>query len=257
MGYRINRKLKFLVAILFFALVGCGGSSYAPVVSVYRTSTAPARGYAVYPGDTLYSIAWAFGMDYRDLARMNGLTEPYHLRVGQHLATIYTHRVPSKRVVRPHAVVRRTYVKPTPVVKRSQPQATVHYVPEPGNVRVGRWLWPAHGRIIRKFSSKLGGNRGLDIAGRYGSPIRSSAAGLVVYSGSGLRAYGKLIIIKHNASYLSAYAHNRRMFVHEGQFVKAGQKIASMGRNNSGKTVLHFEIRHNGRPVNPLRYLHR
>ncbi|MCK4869806.1 MAG: peptidoglycan DD-metalloendopeptidase family protein [Gammaproteobacteria bacterium] len=257
MGYRINRKLKFLVVILFFALVGCGGNSYAPVVSVYRTSTAPARGYAVHPGDTLYSIAWAFGMDYRDLARMNGLSQPYHLRVGQHLATTYTHQRPRQRVAKSQPVVHRAYVKPKLVVKSAQPKETVHYVPEPGNVRVGRWLWPARGRIIRKFSAKLGGNRGLDITGRYGSPIRSSAAGLVVYSGSGLRAYGKLIIIKHNASYLSAYAHNRRMLVREGQFVKAGQKIATMGRNNSGKTVLHFEIRHNGRPVNPLRYLHR
>lgn len=116
-------------------------------------------------------------------------------------------------------------------------------------------VWPVRGELVKGFSSGQLGNKGIDIAGVYGQPIKACESGVVVYSGSGLRGYGNLIIIKHNASLLSAYAHNSELIVTEGSKVKAGQEIALMGRAPSGKVMLHFEIRRDGKPVNPLQYL--
>jgi lipoprotein NlpD len=124
-----------------------------------------------------------------------------------------------------------------------------------GNLKIRKWIWPTKGRIIRKFSIGDQGNKGVDIAGRRGQSVVSSAPGTVVYSGNALRGYGNLVIIKHNDKYLSAYAHNDRLLVKEGQNVKAGQKIATMGSSGTNKVRLHFEIRYQGKPVNPKRYL--
>ncbi|WP_443083660.1 peptidoglycan DD-metalloendopeptidase family protein [Vibrio sp. HA2012] len=121
--------------------------------------------------------------------------------------------------------------------------------------KVDNWLWPAKGRVIRKFSSGDQGNKGIDIAGRRGQSVVSTAGGTVVYSGSALRGYGNLIIVKHNDNYLSAYAHNDSLLVKEGQSVKAGQKIATMGSSGANRVKLHFEIRYQGKSVNPQRYL--
>lgn len=124
-----------------------------------------------------------------------------------------------------------------------------------GPKSVLHWLWPSQGKVIQTFSLERTGNKGLDIAGKYGSPVRATAPGVVVYSGSGLRGYGNLIIIKHNAKYLSAYAYNKELLVKEGAQVKSGQLIAKMGRTDSGQVKLHFEIRRVGKPVDPKRYL--
>lgn len=121
--------------------------------------------------------------------------------------------------------------------------------------KVDRWLWPTKGRVISKFSNAEQGNKGVDIAGQRGQVIVSTAPGTVVYSGNALRGYGYLIIIKHNDDYLSAYAHNERLLVKEGQKVKAGQKIATMGSSGTNSVRLHFEIRFKGKSVNPQRYL--
>ena len=115
------------------------------------------------------------------------------------------------------------------------------------------WIWPASGKTIGTFSE--GGNKGVDIAGKAGDPVLASAEGKVVYSGEGLRGYGKLVIIKHNATYLSAYAHNQTILVKEGQSVSKGQKIAEMGSSGTDKVKLHFEVRRQGKPVDPLKYL--
>jgi lipoprotein NlpD len=115
------------------------------------------------------------------------------------------------------------------------------------------WIWPASGKTIGTFSE--GGNKGVDIAGKAGDPVIASADGKVVYSGEGLRGYGKLVIIKHNATYLSAYAHNQTVLVKEGQSVSKGQKIAEMGSSGTDKVKLHFEVRRQGKPVDPLKYL--
>jgi lipoprotein NlpD len=116
------------------------------------------------------------------------------------------------------------------------------------------WMWPANGKLVTGFSDTAN-LKGIDIAGREGQPVAASAAGKVVYAGTGLRGYGKLVIIKHNATYLSAYAHNREILVKEGQQVAKGQKIAEMGNTDSDQVKLHFEIRRQGKPVDPLKYL--
>ncbi len=123
------------------------------------------------------------------------------------------------------------------------------------NTKVSKWLWPTKGRIIKGFSAGDQGNKGIDIAGQRGQSIVSTANGTVVYSGNALRGYGNLVIVKHNDSYLSAYAHNERLLVKEGQSVKAGQKIATMGSSGANGVRLHFEIRYQGKSVNPNRYL--
>ncbi len=123
------------------------------------------------------------------------------------------------------------------------------------NVKVTKWLWPTKGRVIKNFSSGDQGNKGIDIAGQRGQSISSTAAGTVVYSGNALRGYGNLVIIKHNDKFLSAYAHNDQLLVKEGQSVKSGQKIATMGSSGTNSVRLHFEIRYQGKSVNPKRYL--
>ncbi|WP_162045538.1 peptidoglycan DD-metalloendopeptidase family protein [Vibrio taketomensis] len=123
------------------------------------------------------------------------------------------------------------------------------------NVKVTKWLWPTKGRVIKNFSAGDQGNKGIDIAGQRGQSIVSTAAGTVVYSGNALRGYGNLVIIKHNDKFLSAYAHNDQLLVKEGQSVKSGQKIATMGSSGTNSVRLHFEIRYEGKSVNPKRYL--
>ncbi|CAM3558350.1 peptidoglycan DD-metalloendopeptidase family protein [Vibrio aquimaris] len=125
----------------------------------------------------------------------------------------------------------------------------------PISEKISKWLWPAKGRVIKNFSAGDQGNKGIDIAGQRGQPISSTANGTVVYSGNALKGYGNLVIIKHNDNYLSAYAHNERLLVHEGQSVTAGQKIATMGSSGTNSVRLHFEIRYQGKSVNPKRYL--
>ncbi len=127
--------------------------------------------------------------------------------------------------------------------------------PKPQNTKVDKWLWPTKGRVVKNFSAGDQGNKGIDIAGQRGQAITSTAAGTVVYSGNALRGYGNLVIVKHNEHYLSAYAHNDRLLVKEGQSVKAGQKIATMGSSGTNNVRLHFEIRYQGKSVNPKRYL--
>ncbi len=123
------------------------------------------------------------------------------------------------------------------------------------NKKVSSWKWPTRGRVVEKFSSGDQGNKGIDIAGQRGQAVVSTADGSVVYSGSALRGYGNLVIVKHNDNYLSAYAHNDTLLVQEGQSVKAGQKIATMGSSGRTDVRLHFEIRYQGKSVNPMRYL--
>ena len=144
-----------------------------------------------------------------------------------------------------------------PVLATTEAKSEVKNDEKPAEPVVGgdeiSWLWPVSGKTIATFSE--GGNKGLDIAGKSGDPVIASAGGKVVYSGEGLRGYGKLVIIKHNATYLSAYAHNQTVLVKEGQSVSKGQKIAEMGSSGTDKVKLHFEVRRNGKPVDPLKYL--
>ncbi len=117
------------------------------------------------------------------------------------------------------------------------------------------WVWPAKGRLTSGFKANGGLNKGIDLKGKLGEPVIAAAAGRVVYSGEGLRGYGKLVIVKHSDKYLSAYAHNRKLLVKEGNNVRKGQKIAEMGSTGTDSVKLHFEIRYDGKPINPLKHL--
>jgi lipoprotein NlpD len=229
-------------------------------------------------GDTLYSIAWESGRDYHELAAWNELDSSYTIVPGQKLR-LY----PPEETVRPAPAVsapvpeRKNSVrnsdrssagsakggkaasaaKATTSARRasraSSAQKTTKSADKlPSNF--GSWIWPVNGKILRNYD-KNGAGKGLDIAGGRGQAIQAAASGRVVYQGSGLRGYGQLIIIKHSDEYLSAYAHNDRIYVKEGDQVRRGQKIASMGSSGADQVMLHFEIRRNGAPVDPLRYL--
>ncbi|HSH43474.1 MAG TPA: peptidoglycan DD-metalloendopeptidase family protein [Arenicellales bacterium] len=193
-------------------------------------------------GDTLYSIAFGAGLDYRAVARWNGIDPPYVIKPGQTLRLR-----PPPGYQPPVAAARRT---PSDAAG-SRPESRAGDAPEPA---VAGWMWPTRGRIISRFAPD-NANPGIDIAGESGQIVRSAADGRVVYSGDGLRGYGKLIIVKHNETFLSAYAHNRKLLVQEGEQVRRGQPIAEMGSTDTDRVRLHFEIRKRGTAVDPLNYL--
>lgn len=206
----------------------CVQSSEAPIIDYSLRSDPVAAGYyRVQTGDTLYSVAWAYHLDYRQLVRCNHLKMPYIIHVGQLLRIESTEPTVSRHVR----------------VEPSVPQT------------VYRWQWPVRGEIRSRFSSRPLGNQGIDIVATWKTPIVATADGVVVYSGAGIRGYGNLLIVKHSPDYLSAYAFNWRNLVSAGERVSAGQSIAMMGRDNSGQVLLHFEIRCKGVPVDPLHYL--
>jgi len=210
--------------------------------------------HKVRAGETLYSISWRYGQDYRDIANWNGIPPPYRIHPGQSLRVA----PPTGTVARTHSVA--TLPVPqgvtTPPPAPTAPDRRPPPVP-PASNEVFTWQWPATGKVVRAFSNGNPRHPGIDIAGARGAPVWAVAAGTVVYSGSGLANYGKLLIIKHNESYLSAYAHNDRLLVAEGAVVGAGQTVAKMGNSGpgTGGVSLYFEIRVDGVPVDPLKYL--
>lgn len=301
-------------------LAACASGYRAPVVERNVTRNAPAKPaapataqkpdtYTVKRGDTLYSIALDNGVDYRELAAWNALSDPAVVKEG----TVLRLRPPAaQQTAQPEArplaqgdtgVQVRPVVTPGAIEARSlgdsrpateQPRAAAE-APRPELLKTGpkamklpyseenlallqrqspadakveaavppagaaaetdgvEWMWPASGRVLAGFSK--GSNKGVDILGKVGDPVFASASGRVVYSGTGLRGYGKLVIIKHNDTFLSAYAHNSNLLVKEGQSVVRGQKIAEFGNTDSPQVKLHFEIRKQGEPVDPLKFL--
>lgn len=212
--------------------------------------------YLVKRGDTLSSIAWRFQLDYQTLARWNKISSPYTIHPGQRL---YLSPPGGQRT--PPRVAEGQRHESGPVARPSEPAGPVPrsypYRPDtPPPVQKSipiQWQWPTGGRIVRHFSPP--GSSGLDIQGELGQSVLAAADGTVVYSGAGLKGYGELIIIKHSEAFLSAYAHNRLRFVKEGDKVKRSEKIAELGENDSKNAILHFEIRKNGKPVDPSRFL--
>ena len=293
---RSTVRIVFLLAAA--VLGGCAGRQSAPVIERAPGAQAPAappapaaavdqrpETYTVKRGETLYGIALDHGLDYRELAEWNGITNPNVLRVGDTLRL----RAPGAAVTSEGAA----QVKPVTSAGalESRPlgagpgaasaakkpdEATIARIeplrPEPGlkpkpeallpgpKAEAQRdgdekvdWSWPVRGRIVARFADPA--NKGVDISAKLGDPVLASAPGRVVYSGSGLRGYGKLIIIKHNPTYLSAYAHNNQILVKEGQIVAKGQKIGEVGATDADAPKLHFEIRRLGKPVDPLKFL--
>ncbi len=229
------------LAVVF--LMGCEGAFNLPA------SHRPAS-YTVHRGDTLYSIAWHYGLDYQDVARWNGISPPYTIQPGEHVA-LYPHNRAS-RSVRSGKTVAHVVAKAPPRKSTHANQAAA--APAVGDTTL-QWQWPASGDALATFGKGGLAGKGAVIVGKLGEPVQAAAAGTVVYAGDALVGYGRLIIVKHNEEWLSAYAHNQRLLVHEGQVVKAGEKIATMGVAPDGKPALYFEIREDGVPVNPLRFL--
>ena len=191
---------------------------------------------SVEKGDTLYSLAKENDMPAWKLASINGLKKPYVIYPGQGLRL----KASSPRTP-PTTSKSKTKTKKTWSTADSR--------------RAVSWQWPVEGKVLSKFNKRKNDAKGINIAGKEGYAVKAAAPGKVVYSGNGLISYGNLVIIKHSRSYLSAYAHNRKLLVKEGQMVKVGQKIAELGKTGTEKPQLHFEIRKNGKPVNPLLYL--
>ena len=259
-------------------------------------------------GDTLYGIAWRYGLDYRALAHHNSIREPFTIYPGQRIlipefgdvitppaepivaagAQDAPEEAPTRSESPAKAKIRALGPQTGPLILTLPPpesptapaadpaprtppespsaprpaepappaspvQAGVAAVSLPTRQVAGKkWNWPTKGKTVGTFK---GAGKGLDIAGKFEQPIRAAAPGRVVYAGGGLVGYGQLIIVKHDNRLLSAYAHNERLHVSEGDSVSGGQHIADMGRSAKGRTLLHFEIRRNGKPVDPSRYL--
>ncbi|MBU2894321.1 peptidoglycan DD-metalloendopeptidase family protein [Colwellia sp. D2M02] len=231
--------------------------------------------YIVKKGETLYSIAWRANSDVRQIAQLNKISSPYRIFPGQKLfltekspkkTTEDSKNKPStKKSSKGSSTANKKSTKKVLATTKKQAYGKnvtggkVYQKSIPENKgfsqKIHRWQWPVKGKVIDYFSNQAQGNKGIDIAGRRGTNIKAAADGKVVYAGDALRGYGKLIIIKHNDDYLSAYAHNDKLLVKEQQVVKGGKVIAKMGDTDSVKVMLHFEIRFRGKSINPLKYL--
>ena len=243
-------------SIFLFILTTCSIERDKPVYYRYEQNF-----HTVLKGDTLYSIAYQHGLDYQQLAAWNSISKPYTIFPGQKLrlkGLASPTKSPktvtaSKDQAEAGAISGGKKRKATKPVQTSKPAKPVKLA-KGGQYK---WVWPTRGKVIRKYSVKGRGNKGIDIAGKEGQAILAASSGKVVYSGNGLPGYGNLIIVKHSERYLSAYAHNSKLLVKEGRTVTRGQKIAELGSTGAQSPRLHFEIRQYGKPVDPLRYLPR
>ena len=227
-------------------------SRIEPPASTATVPTPPGY-YRVKRGDTVLRIALDQGQSYRDIVRWNNLTDPNLIEVDQLLLV----RPPAgKMTVKPL-----TSAATTPAPQKNADQRMAEPAAEPKLEAVKpdapppgiRLSWPAKGKVVEDFID--GKNKGIDIAGKLGDPIQAASDGRVVYAGNSLRGYGNLVIVKHDNTYLTAYAHNRNLLVKEGDAVRKGQKIAEMGDTDANSVRLHFELRVNGKPVDPLPFL--
>lgn len=239
-----------------------------------RVVEEPPAWYRVARSDTLYSIAFRYGLDWREVARWNAIDAPFTIRPGQELRMTEPPAPPPRRSTaadttppsssssgspKPPPEPKPAAPKPEPSESRADPPAasTSPASTASSSTRsVGgvAWQWPTDGRLARSFDPS-DTRKGIGLAGQAGQDVFAAAAGEVVYSGTALIGYGELIIIKHTDKLLSAYGHNRRRLVGEGDRVQRGQKIAEMGQDDRQEEMLHFEIRRDGEPVNPLDYL--
>ncbi|NNE60167.1 MAG: peptidoglycan DD-metalloendopeptidase family protein, partial [Woeseia sp.] len=225
--FRHRHLLAALLLTLLVSACSTGFVSFSRDVHVVRS------------GETLFTIAWRYGQDHRNLARWNNLGDGSLIYPGQRI-----------RLTPPSGSsgARRGAAAGTSPAKKN-PLPPIPASPPPA------WAWPTSGGIAVEFGQRPGSGTGVLIAGRTDQSILAAAAGQVVYAGSGLIGYGRLIIIKHNDTYLSAYGHNASLLVKEGQSIRQGQRIATMGEGPGQKPRLHFEIRRNGKPVNPRQFL--
>ncbi|MDX1455006.1 MAG: peptidoglycan DD-metalloendopeptidase family protein [Gammaproteobacteria bacterium] len=228
---------RLLLVSLLVMLTACGSSLYR-----WEETQGDARAdqaYEVQKGDTLYSIAFRYGLDFRQLAKWNDIGSDYTIYPGQQLSLL-----PGDGSL---AAAPREPTRPAQAAAPPSPRATTS-----SGIT---WQWPTEGSLLATFGANNATGKGIDIGGIVGDDVRAAAAGKVVYAGSGLIGYGKIIIIKHSEEFLSAYGHNSELFVSEGEQVEQGERIAKMGRGPESRPLLHFEIRINGKAVDPLPYL--
>lgn len=269
-----HRLVFFSVLALVVGLAGCSSRSInrAPVEdrgSTGRTGASASAAlpgaenagkpgyYTVKPGDTLIRIGLESGHNWRDIVRWNNLDNPNQIEVGQVLRIVPPTTASSGVVTRPIAAssVQTQAVPPAGSASAAKP-ATASSAPASEPQAAGEeiaWAWPVSGPVLAGFDEVK--NKGLDLGGNAGDPVLAAAEGRVVYAGAGLRGYGNLIIVKHNNTYLTAYAHNQTLLVKEDQPVRKGQKIAEMGDSDADRVKLHFEVRRQGKPVDPAKYL--
>ena len=240
-------RRAWVAVLAALLLAGCGSSHVVRRVADDSGPVAVSRPKygvttTVQRGQNLYRIATDNGLTLRDLAAWNGIPAPYVIHPGQRLrlypgGTQGTASTPRKTSAPPATRPRPSAPKPAP------PRTTF------------AWRWPVEGALLSRYVEGEPTRQGIDIGGSEGAPVRAAADGVVVYSGSGLVGYGELVIVKHDEQWLSAYGHNRARLVSEGALVKAGQQIAELGHSGAARDMLHFEIRYNGKPVDPLTYL--
>jgi lipoprotein NlpD len=253
--------------------------SAAPVLEPSSPAAKPLPGaenagkpgyYTVKPGDTLIRVGLDHGQSFRDIARWSGLDNPNRIEVGQVLRVEPPVGASAEPETKPVVLSSASPVALAPVQAASAdkrapanaapvatPAAAPAAAPSTANAASAddeiAWIWPVNGELLAGFDELK--NKGLDIGGKAGTPVLASADGRVVYAGAGLRGYGNLIILKHNNTYLTAYAHNQALLVKEDQTVRKGQKIAEMGSSDTDRVKLHFEVRRQGKPVDPAKYL--
>lgn len=281
-GYLSQDIFCYIIVAVF--LTGCSSRDKpAPVASIHSAvplservkNSIKASEYVVQAGETLYSIAWRANSDVRQLAQLNKIYPPYRIYPGQKLLLVAKSTSKNAKASTSKALVKNSTNNSTQTSKKTSNKAIASTKKQAygKNVRgqkipkkvssnqsdfsqkISRWQWPVKGKVVEYFSTRAQGNKGINIAGRRGTSIKAAAEGKVVYAGSALRGYGKLIIIKHNDDYLSAYAHNDEILVKEQQLVKSGQVVAKMGDTDATQVMLHFEVRFRGKSVNPLNYL--
>jgi len=256
-----------VVALAICILSACGSPGGAPVVARNHAPSKPfdrAKHYTVKPGDTLYAIAWKADVDYKKLAEWNRIQYPYTIYAGQRLQLNSRGSLASRKASTSFKNGKSINRQKTSIASQKPKKAITKHsriqrsaakgIKSPlslESTRKLKWQWPTNGVVTQKFSTRDQTRKGLKISGRVGQSVRAAESGQVVYSGSGLIGYGPLIIIKHDKNYLSAYGHNRKLLVVEGDAVAKGERIAEMGHAANGKSLLHFEIRRRGKPVDP------
>jgi len=293
---KYSKEKLITLLVTMSLLLGCSHNSPAPVFDISSKSSAKTFShqastnslkpsfYTVKAGDTLFSIAWYYSVDYTELAKINHLKNNL-IYPGQKLSLV---KKPQKKFFDAESLlmaINQEVLNKTIVTNKSSPLknqdnsrnttsnnklSSSKLSPTSNKSAVAsvqtkskrvikdkplKWIWPTNGKILTRFSTKSNASRGLDIDAVLGQPVRATAPGRVVYEGSGLRGYGNLVIIKHSQNYLSAYAHNDKIHVSENEIVKSGQRIADVGNSGAQRSKLHFEIRYKGKPVDPLNYL--
>jgi lipoprotein NlpD len=267
-GGRWSRRIASVLFLLAFLgaqvqLVGCGTREPAPVDSRDGSGSVPAGQYRIRDGDTLYSIAFHRGIDFKSLAQWNKIPPPYRIYAGKLIRVEPPHgqggrATASTSQPKKTGASARTAGSASPKAASAKPKVAGATSPASTSKQSGsglKWQWPLKGKVVQGFRRGDRTRQGIRISGRAGQQVNAAGSGTVVYSGSGLKGYGNLIIVKHDNNYLSAYGFNRRLLASEGQRVKRGQGVAEVGKTANGDYLLHFEIRKNGIAEDPLQYL--